>query len=320
MLKQKSYPKCCHSFLDFCQNNKVSFNKDITRLLRIRPFDVTLRDGLQGLANYDQLEYTTDIKKQLYKKIIDEYNPVNLEIGSCVNTEIFPIFKDTEDLFTNIQDNKNKYILIPNQEQLMKAIKFGATNFSFITSVSNSFQLKNTKLTLYENSINLNNMMRLLDDLSYYKNNIKNSDSINDFSKFNVKLYVSCINECPIEGKISTDLIFNELFNLSSIKFDKICLSDTCGTLTNKDFINIIERLYTSDVNITKFSLHLHVNPYREDEIQDIVHTALDYGIEEFDVSYLKSGGCSVTIDKNKLSPNMSYEQYYKFLINYLIK
>ena len=50
------------------------------------------------------------------------------------------------------------------------------------------------------------------------------------------------------------------------------------------------------------------------------MHTAIDYGIEEFDVSYLTTGGCSVTMDKNKLAPNMSYEQFYKYITNYLIK
>jgi len=320
MLKPISYPNCCHSFLEFCQNNKVLLDKDVTRFLRIRPFDVTLRDGLQSLTIDEQDNYTTDLKKQIYKEITEKYNPINLEIGSCVNTTIFPIFRDTEDLFKNIQDNKNKYILVPNQKQLINAVKFGATNFSFITSVSNSFQLKNTKLTLYENSINLNNMMYFLDNYSNYKIDIKNSDVIYELPIFKVKLYVSCISECPIEGKIPINNIVNHLYYLSCKNFDKICLSDTCGTLTNNEFNDIIGKLYKIGVNMNKFTLHLHINPHREDETQDIVHTALDYGIEEFDVSYLKSGGCSVTLDRNKIAPNMSYEQYYKFLTNYLIK
>ena len=104
------------------------------------------------------------------------------------------------------------------------------------------------------------------------------------------------------------------------MKFDRICLSDTCGSLTNDEFHEIIGKLYQIGADINKFTLHLHVKPDREDEVEKIMHTAIDYGIEEFDVSYLKSGGCSVTMDKNKLAPNMSYEQYYKFLTNYLLK
>ena len=104
------------------------------------------------------------------------------------------------------------------------------------------------------------------------------------------------------------------------MKFDKICLSDTCGTITHSDFVEIIENIKKIGINIEKISLHLHVKPNREKEMEEIFHSALDYGIREFDVSELKTGGCSVTMDKNNLAPNMSYEQYYKFLINYLIK
>jgi len=320
MLKPNSYPKCARTFLEFYQSNKSLTNNYVHKLLRVRPFDVTLRDGLQALTTDEQSKYTTKLKKEIYKKIIEKYNPRNLEIGSCVNTKIFPIFKDTEELFKDIQDNKNKYILVPNEEHLINAIKFGARKFSFITSLSNSFQLKNTKLTIKENEINLNNMLNLLDNYAIFEIDIENGDVMQEFPNFNSRLYVSCINECPIEGKISNDRIVSELYYLSGKKFDKICLSDTCGTLTYDDFHDIIGKLCEIHVDINKFALHLHIKPERENEVEKIVHTALDYGIEEFDVSYLKSGGCSVTMDKNKMAPNMSYEQYYKFLTNYLIK
>ena len=321
MLKTISYPKCARSFLELYQKNMEITNKNLNKLLRVTPFDVTLRDGLQSLDIEEQKDFTTNTKKNLYDFIVKNYNPRNIEIGSCVNnTKVLPIFKDTEDLFKSINDNKNKYILVPNQDQLLNALKFGATNFSFITSVSNSFQVKNTKLTKQENLINLNNMLHLLDDYPNIKIDIENSQVTQVFPNYNIKLYVSCINECPIEGKIPIFNIVTELYNLSNNKFDKICLSDTCGTLTHDDFSQLIGMLYELGADIDKFTLHLHVKPDREDEVEKIVHTAIDYGIEEFDVSELKTGGCSVTMEQNNLSPNMSYEQFYKFLTNYLIK
>jgi isopropylmalate/homocitrate/citramalate synthase len=298
------------SFIEFWQSNKSLTHKYVNTLLKVKPFDVTLRDGLQGLSLDEQKKYVSDYKKKMYQEIIDKHNPTNLEVGSCVNTNLLPIFKDTKFLLNSIKDSKNKYILVPNQEQLEIALNFGATNLSFIASISNSFQLKNTKLTKLQNATNLNNMLRLVDEYSLHKKCFQ----------YNTKVYLSCINECPIEGKISMDDIFSELIYLKKMRFDKICLSDTCGSLTNKDFTYIVSRIYEMGIDIEKISLHLHVNPEKENESQDIVHTALDYGIKEFDVSYLNTGGCSVTMDKHKMAPNMSYEQYYKFLSNYLLK
>ena len=302
------YPKCTTSFMELIHAQKKLTNLYVNKIIKVRPFDVTLRDGLQALSRFEKENFDINIKKRIYDEIVNKYNPRNLEIGSCVNKKVLPIFNDTEELFKYAELNNisnNNFILVPNFEQLQNAIKFGVTNFSFITSVSNSFQLKNTKMSLDDTYLNLCNMMLYLDD--------------SHIQKYNVKLYVSCINECPIEGKINTEKIVGEIFALSLLKFDKLCLSDTCGTLTHDDFINIVKNMKKLGFDMKRLSLHLHVIPQRENNIEKIFHSALDYGINEFDVSDLKTGGCSVTMDKNKIAPNLSYEQYYKFLTTYLL-
>lgn len=283
----------------------------LSRKYDVQPFDVTLRDGLQGLSSSSLAKYfTTEEKMKLYEFLLCKYNPSNLEIGSCVNNKIFPIFNDIETVFNLCEtktNKKNSYILVPNKDKLIQALEFGATNFSLITSVSNSFQIKNTKMSLKDNFINLNNM------INYLKMNCDD----NNIFPYRIKLYVSCINQCPFEGKLHTDYIVNELYRLSFLNIDKICLSDTCGTLTKKDFINIVDNIKKLGLDTKKISLHLHINPDKEEEAESIFHAALDYGINEFDVSELRTGGCSITINKNELAPNMSYEQYYTFLISY---
>ena len=109
------------------------------------------------------------------------------------------------------------------------------------------------------------------------------------------------------------------MVKLHKLRPDKLCLSDTCGELQDVQLYNIIQGLIFNKLDLSRFSLHLHVKPERELEVEKLFHLALDHGINEFDVSYLKSGGCSLTMDKNKIAPNMSYEQYYKFLTSYLI-
>ena len=309
-----NYPKCARSFVNLCTSNKVFFNEFI-KLGSLRPFDVSLRDGIQSLDVSEQEKFTTDKKKELYNHIISTYTPKNIEIGSCVNKKVLPIFNDTEE-FLKFTDNNNKineslinnYVLVPNENQLKNAINFGVKNFSFITSVSNSFQVKNTKMTLEESDKMLYNMLYLLDDS-------------NKFRKMpSVKLYVSCINECPIAGKIDNDFIINRLLNLNKMNVDTICLSDTCGTLTDEDFEYIVDTCIFFGLPSNRLSLHLHVKKERESEVEKIIHMALDRKITGFDVSLLESGGCSVTMDKNKIAPNLSYELYYKSLFSYILK
>jgi hypothetical protein len=98
------------------------------------------------------------------------------------------------------------------------------------------------------------------------------------------------------------------------------CLSDTCGSLTTDDLEYIIDACQFFGLFLKKVSLHLHVKPGNEVEIENIIHKALDYGITQFDVSLLNTGGCSVTMDKTKVLPNLSYELYYKSLCDYIEK
>jgi isopropylmalate/homocitrate/citramalate synthase len=281
-------------------------NYIINKMLNIRLFDVTLRDGLQGLTYDEQKKFTTDKKKELYDFIIKKHNPYNIEVGSCVNNKIFPVFNDINEIFDFAEKKKNdNYVLVPNLNKLFNAIDLGVKNFSFITSVSNSFQVKNTKMTLSQN----------YDELFKMLNYLKNDDILK--SNYNIKLYVSCINECPIEGKIDNYNIITELFSLFGLGFHKICLSDTCGTLNKNDFEIIIKGIKQIGLDISNFSLHLHANKNNENETEKVFHCALDYGIKEFDVSELTSGGCSMTMDKSKMTANLNYEQIYRFLIKY---
>jgi len=314
----KNIPNCANTFKSFYISNDL-FYQAYRLLGSPKPFDVTLRDGLQSL----NFEETFDLEKKIkiYDYIIENYMPTNIEVGSVVSNKILPIFKDTEQIFNYAESyrNINNYVLVPNADKLTESMIFGVKNFSFITSVSNSFQIKNTKMNLDESYNSIKNMMDFLNEYKKQFSNIQNRYIYKDNSEYKVKIYVSCINECPIEGKISTSIIVDKLYRLSQLKPNKICLSDTCGTLTIEDFREIIYGVKNRGLTCSLFSLHLHINSEREKHAEEIVHYALNNQITEFDVSLIKYGGCSVTMDKKRLLSNMTYEQYYRFIANYII-
>jgi isopropylmalate/homocitrate/citramalate synthase len=299
MLKFKNaLPTCFLTFKIWCESNSKYF-EIYKKMSKPTPFDVSLRDGLQSLP---ENTFTTERKKEIYQYICDKYNPNCLEIGSIVSKKVLPIFKDSIELFNYYKNNdKNNYLLVPNLNNLYAALDVGCTNFSLITSVSDSFQLKNTKKNIIETKRELYEMITF----------IENSNKI---YKANIKLYISCINECPIEGKISISKIINEInFYYNTFKPDILCLSDTCGTLSNGAFVKIIDNC---DVPYSRLGIHLHCDDELE-ETELILKSSFERNIFNIDVSLIESGGCSVTIKNPK--KNLTYDTYYKVLAKYII-
>ena len=155
----------------------------------LRLFDVTLRDGLQSISKI----YNLEEKKELLFKIIYKMQPQALEIGSIVSPKILPQMNNSIELYkyaneynTFVNKPIDFYMLTPNLKSLEIACLNNIENFSLITSVSDSFQKKNINKTLVETKSEIRSMM----------------ENIETTPEKKIKLYISCINKCPIQGKI----------------------------------------------------------------------------------------------------------------------
>jgi hypothetical protein len=197
------------------------------------------------------------------------------------------------------------YILVPSLSKLNLAINKKIQNYSFITSVSNAFQLRNTCRTLDRTKEELTVIMERLGDTSS-----ENSKK---------KLYISCIDNCPIVGKIDKEFIVKELlYYNTNYNFDEICLSDTCGNLSFENFICIVENATYLGVPISKLSLHLHISNENMENMKKILKYCFENEINKFDISTLTTGGSSITIENKKLLPNLSYGVFYSILYEYI--
>ena len=257
-------------------------------LRKLRFFDVSLRDGLQSLKTC----YTLNEKKQMLNYIIDNYNPDNIEVGSLVSHKILPQMSDSLELYnyaTTKFPSRNFYLLVPNYKNFAMAKNYyGVKNFSFITSVSDKFQLKNTNKNIHETNVELMKMVKELD-----------SDNKS-------KLYVSCITECPINKNKNIEKIIYQVNNNLHYNIDNICLSDTCGTLKFDDFKTIYDNLNSHLRD--KISLHLHNS--NNPEISSIIEYALKHNNNMVDVCFKEMGGCSVTINDADMFSNLTYKNF----------
>ncbi len=267
----------------------------------LRLFDVTLRDGLQSIPKI----YSLKEKVDLGIDIIVNKNPCAIEIGSIVSPKIVPQMKDSIELFKEIittcgtHKHLDVYMLTPTYKSVEIASANNVCNFSFVTSISKAFQQKNINKDLTETKMELVKMIHHVEEVRDSK----------------IKLYISCITECPIIGKYDIYTVMNEImyyYYTHGEQLDEICLSDTCGTLKFNEFRFLIDELQRCNVDIDKFSLHLH---QQKDSlvVQNILIHAMKNGISRFDVSYMPEiGGCSVTMENP--SGNISYEDIYRLV------
>lgn len=285
-------------------------NKFLCEFIKPILFDVSLRDGIQS-AN--PLNYPTDLKLKLLQEIQDQYNPPKMEIGSFVSPKVLPIMADTASIFHHLRSNDRNhdkeskpiaYALIPNKTGLFQAMTQGVNNFSFITSVSNAFQIKNTRKDLEYRKTELKEMLSTIDEF---------------YPECNTKLYVSCVNECPFTGLIDKDFIIYEILtSYVNTNIDEICISDTMGTLRSADFEYIVDGLIRFGLAKNRISVHLHVDESNATDAKNILFACFCRGINQFDVSILSEGGCSVTMNRTQMKPNMTYDFFYKTLDEYI--
>ena len=299
-------------------------------LSKLKLFDVSLRDGLQSIPKIYELHE----KKRMLSKIIHQYRPQQMEIGSIVSYNILPQMKNSIELYkyatnkyaTNKYDIKNSltpkydfinddlyelddnincdfFLLVPPiKSYINQASINNIKNISLITSVSESFQKKNIHRSIIDTKT------ALIDNLCHD----------NQFT--NIKLYISCITNCPIEGKLNNDYIINEIIYYSKLKnVNNLCLSDTCGNIDFIDFKYILDNLLLN-INVDILSLHLHVNKNNYINIEKIIDYAISNKIYKFDVTGFENvGGCIVTIDQNKLHGNLQYNDLIYSIQKYTI-
>lgn len=299
----KIYPKCFNTLNKWLDEITPTSRRNIYNNINPILFDVSLRDGLQGIKK-DYVDLNE--KKNIYYSILFNHNPQKIEIGSIVNPRFYPMFSETFELFKLINEDKgykgyknkgckNKgyndelYVVTPTTRQVYSAKKNKVTNYSFITSVSNSFQRNNINKNLEETKEEINRMC----------------STVRDIPNKNIKLYISCINECPIEKFVNIDFIVNEILYYNEIReINEICLTDTCGSLSYDNYKYIIDKFLYEGETLDKLSLHLHSN---NKNIKEIFNYSLNNKINKFDVSLS-------TFSNN----NITYDMFYKLLVDYI--
>lgn len=230
--------------------------------------EVGPRDGLQN----EKQSISLETKVCLIEQLADAGLSV-IESGSFVSPKWVPQMAASDEVFRSIKRKSGvRYTaLTPNMKGLEAAIASKVQEVAIFGAASEAFSQKNINCSIDESIERFKPMMELA-----------------KAHGIAVRGYVSCIFECPYDGKVShaqVSSITQKLFDLGCYE---VSLGDTTGVGTAPQTKALLQDLSTEFDN-SKLALHFH-----DTFGQAVANTyvGLEQGYRVFDASVAGLGGC----------------------------
>ena len=234
----------------------------------MRIFEVGPRDGLQNIKN----EIPINKKIELIN-ILSTTGIGKIEFGSFVSAKWVPQMRGTNEIFEEIMrgDGVKYTALTPNLKGFENALHAKVDEVAVFAAASETFSQKNVNCSIDES-------------LARFRDLFKNASE----KKVPVRGYVSCIVECPYEGKISPESVLKVASQLLDMGCYEVSLGDTIGKGTPKTIEELLKVL-CSEINQKKLAGHFHDT---SDTAIRNVEIGLKYGLSTFDSAVGGLGGC----------------------------
>ena len=235
---------------------------------KISIFEVGPRDGLQNIKN----EIPINRKIELIN-ILSTTGIEKIECGSFVSAKWVPQMRGTNEIFEEIirGDGVKYTALTPNLKGFENALHAKVDEVAVFAAASETFSQKNVNCSIDES-------------LARFRDLFKKASE----KKVPVRGYVSCIVECPYEGKISPESVLKVASQLLDMGCYEVSLGDTIGKGTPKTIEELLKVL-CSEINQKKLAGHFHDT---SDTAIRNVEIGLKYGLSTFDSAVGGLGGC----------------------------
>ena len=235
---------------------------------KINIFEVGPRDGLQNIKN----EIPINRKIELIN-ILSATGIKKIECGSFVSAKWVPQMKGTDKIFQEIsrKDGVKYTALTPNLKGFENAVDAQVDEIAVFAAASETFSQKNVNCSIEES-------------LERFQDIFKQASE----KKMPVRGYVSCIVECPYEGKVSPEKVLKVASLLLDMGCYEVSLGDTIGKGTPKTIEELLKVL-CSELDQDKLAGHFHDT---SDTAIRNVEVGLKYGLSTFDSAAGGLGGC----------------------------
>ena len=231
-------------------------------------FEVGPRDGLQNIKN----EIPINKKIELIN-ILSTTGIEKIECGSFVSAKWVPQMRGTNEIFEEIirEDGVKYTALTPNLKGFENALHAKVDEVAVFAAASETFSQKNVNCSIDESLARFRDLFNKASE-----------------KKVPVRGYVSCIVECPYEGKISPESVLKVVSQLLDMGCYEVSLGDTIGKGTPKTIEELLKVL-CSEINQKKLAGHFHDT---SDTAIRNVEIGLKYGLSTFDSAVGGLGGC----------------------------
>ncbi|MFB5195315.1 hydroxymethylglutaryl-CoA lyase [Neobacillus sp. KR4-4] len=235
---------------------------------KVEIIEVGPRDGLQNEANFIPTEDKISLINALNKTGIKR-----MEATSFVHPTYVPQMKDAKEVLEGIvQAPYIQYMaLVPNKRGFDRAIEQGVRAVSLVVGASNSFNLKNVKMTREES-------IRKLEDV------ILKAKAEDVFVRYNI----ATAFWCPFEGIMDSSLVLEIAKRIDRLGVDEIVFCDTIGRANPKQVYSLLKDMMEMQP-AAMITAHFH-DTYGLAQANIIA--ALQAGVTRFDASIGGLGGC----------------------------
>ncbi|WP_291721983.1 hydroxymethylglutaryl-CoA lyase [Bernardetia sp.] len=245
------------------------------------------RDAMQGLSDFIDTDIKINYLNSLLKVGFD-----TLDFGSFVSEKAIPQMKDTAQVLEGLDVSDTKLLaVIAGYGGLKRAIEYDKIDYlGFPLSISETFQLRNTKKTIEE-------ALEVV------------SDSQNLCLKHNKTLvvYLSMAFGNPYKEAYNPEIVTQFMSKLDKMEIKIVQLSDTIGSSNESNITPLFESL-NKEFSHIEIGAHFH-SPLRT--ANEKIEAAYKAGCRRFDGAMLGFGGCPMA--KDELTGNIPTESILAF-------
>lgn len=231
-------------------------------------YEMAPRDGLQNQKRLIPTERKIELVDRLsgcgFRKI---------EVTSFVSPKWVPQLADASEVMRGIRRKEGIVYsaLTPNMQGFSGALAAKADEIAIFGSASETFSRKNINCSIEESLERFNP--------------VASAASANGIP---VRGYISCVTDCPYEGKVPAENVVRVAGALFAMGAYEVSLGDTIGAGTPETIGAMLEALL-SEFSAERLAGHYHDTGHRA---LDNIEVSLERGLRTFDAAIAGLGGC----------------------------